>query len=378
MTTSEQAKHVRLIGRSDLGGWGDASQVVVQGDLCAVAAIGEAHEGTTLLDVSDPRTPRVLSQIPAPPGTHSHKVQLSGDLMFVNNERLKGYKGTDFVPGLRVYDVSKPDRPKALPPIVTSGVGIHRFRIDRERGLALLPTGEDGFLDKILWIVDIEDPAKPRLVSRWWLPGQWTAGGETSQAAAGERFAAHGPPWIEGDRLYLGYWDAGFVILDVKDLSRPTLLSRLDWSPPYHGHTHTAIPVPGRGIALVTDEAHGNKNYERSQFLWVVDVRDPRTPVPIATYRPALNGHMTSGGRFGAHNLHETVTGDRVFVVWFNAGLRILDIKDPYRPTEVGHYVPASDWGKPVQSNDVYVDHRGLVYITDRWGGGLHVLEYTP
>lgn len=378
MASGEQAKRVRLIGRSSLGGWGDSSQVVVQGNLACVAAIGDPHEGTTLLDVSDPRKPKVVSQVPAPPGTHSHKVQLWGDLMFVNNERLKGYKGNDFVPGLRVYDISKPEKPRALPPIVSGGVGVHRFRIDRERGLALLPTGEDGYLDKILWIVDIKDPAKPKLVSRWWLPGQWTAGGEQSTAAPGERFAAHGPPWIEGDRLYLGYWDAGFVILDVKDLSRPALLSRLDWSPPYQGHTHTAIPVPGRGVALVTDEAHGGQNYERSQFLWVVDVRDAANPVPIATYRPDLNGFMTSGGRFGAHNLHETVADDRVFVVWFNAGLRILDIRDPYRPTEVGHYVPASDWGKPVQSNDVFVDHRGLVYVTDRWGGGLHVLEYTP
>ncbi len=139
MVKGEQAKGVRLVGRSDLGGWGDASQVVVQGHIACVAAIGDrGHEGTTILEVADPRRPKVLSQIPAPPGTHSHKVQLWGDLMFVNNERLKNYQGTDFVPGLRVYDISTPTQPRALPPIVTGGVGVHRFRIDRERGLAAL------------------------------------------------------------------------------------------------------------------------------------------------------------------------------------------------------------------------------------------------
>jgi hypothetical protein len=374
----ERAKNVRLVGRSDLGGWTDSSQVVVQGNVACVAAIGDrGHEGTTILDVADPGRPKVVSQVPAPPGTHSHKVQLWGDLMFVNNERLKGYTGSEFVPGLRVYNIADPANPKPLPPIVTGGVGVHRFRIDRERGLALLPTGEDGYLDKILWIMDIKDPARPRLVGKWWLPGQWTAGGEVSQAGPGERFAAHGPPWIEGNLLYLGYWDAGLVILDVADLARPQLVSRLDWSPPYMGHTHTVVPVPGKGVALVTDEAIGGKNYERSQFLWVVDVRDAAHPVAIATYRPDLDGFMTSGGRFGAHNLHETVTGDLVFVVWFNAGLRVVNIADPYRPTEVGYHIPAATGNDPIQSNDVYVDHHGLIYVTDRWSGGLHILEYT-
>lgn len=378
MERTEQAKGVRLVGRSNLGGWGDASQVVVQGNIACVAAIGDrGHEGTTILDVADPRQPRVLTQIPAPPGTHSHKVQLWGDLMFVNNEKPKSYHGTEFVPGLRVFDISNPASPRPLPPILTSGVGVHRFRIDTERGLALLPTGDEGYLDKILWILDINDPSKPRLVSKWWLPGQWTAGGEISQAASGERFAAHGPPWIEGQYLYLGYWDAGFVILDVSDLGAPRLVSRVDWSPPFHGHTHTIVPVQGKPVALVTDEAHGTRNFERSQFLWVVDIQDHAHPVPVATYRPDLGGFLTSGGRFGAHNLFEKVTGDLVFVVWFNAGLRVVSISDPYRPTEVGFYIPGSDWGEPVQSNDVYVDDRGLIYITDRWGGGLHILEYT-
>ena len=374
----ERARNVRLVGQSDLGGWTDASQVVVQGNVACVAAIGDrGHEGTTIVDVADPRRPKVVSQIPAPPGTHSHKVQVWGDLMFVNNERLKGYTGSEFVPGLRVYHIADPAHPRPLPSIVTGGVGVHRFRIDRERGLALLPTGEDGYLDKILWIMDVQDPTRPRLIGKWWLPGQWTAGGEASQAAPGERFAAHGPPWVEENFLYLGYWDAGFVILDVTDLARPKLVSRLDWSPPYMGHTHTVVPLPGKGIALVTDEAHGSRNFERSQFLWVVDIREKARPVPIATYRPAPDGFMTSGGRFGAHNLHETVTGDLVFVVWFNAGLRVVSLADPYRPTEVGHYVPAADGGEPIQSNDVTVDDRGLIYVSDRWSGGLHILEYT-
>ena len=30
-----------------------------------------------------------------------------------------------------------------------------------------------------------------------------------------------------------------------------------------------------------------------------------------------------------------------------------------------------------IQTNDVDLDYRGLIYITDRAGNGLHVLEFT-
>ena len=77
--------------------------------------------------------------------------------------------------------------------------------------------------------------------------------------------------------------------------------------------------------------------------------------------------------------MHEKIDNDLVYVVWYNAGLRIVDVANPYQPKEVGHYIPATDFGRPtVQTNDIIVDERdGLIYITDRWGGGLHIVEYT-
>lgn len=49
-----------------------------------------------------------------------------------------------------------------------------------------------------------------------------------------------------------------------------------------------------------------------------------------------------------------------------------MNISDPFRPNEVGYYIPAGCNGKPTpQSNDVFVDGRGLIYLSDRWGYGL-------
>ena len=64
-------------------------------------------------------------------------------------------------------------------------------------------------------------------------------------------------------------------------------------------------------------------------------------------------------------------------------GTTILNVSDPFRPKEVGHFVPeTTDKTKPrlskvIQTNDVDLDYRGLIYITDRAGAGLHILEYT-
>ncbi len=51
--------------------------------------------------------------------------------------------------------------------------------------------------------------------------------------------------------------------------------------------------------------------------------------------------------------------------------MRVLDIRDPSRPVEVAHFIPAGD----ALTNNVEVDERGYVYIVDRAGLGLHVLE---
>ena len=71
-------------------------------------------------------------------------------------------------------------------------------------------------------------------------------------------------------------------------------------------------------------------------------------------------------------------------VVWLDAGLRVFDIEDPFRPREVGHYVPAGhermmdprpNRPRVIQSADCYVDREGLVYLTDS-NAGLNILRF--
>jgi hypothetical protein len=67
-----------------------------------------------------------------------------------------------------------------------------------------------------------------------------------------------------------------------------------------------------------------------------------------------------------------------VFLTYFNAGLRAVDVSDPLVPKEVGYYVPEVPEGQEnIQSNDVGADDEGRLYLIDRWGAGMHILEYT-
>ena len=77
-------------------------------------------------------------------------------------------------------------------------------------------------------------------------------------------------------------------------------------------------------------------------------------------------------------------TEDLVFATYHNAGLRIYDVRDMFRPEEVGFYVPPApakivdqrpNPAKAIQSCDVYVDNQGLMYLTDT-NAGLTILQY--
>jgi hypothetical protein len=79
-------------------------------------------------------------------------------------------------------------------------------------------------------------------------------------------------------------------------------------------------------------------------------------------------------------------------VTWFNAGVRAIDLRDPYSPREVGYFIPSitettekrcikvdgQDRCKiAIQSNNVETDDRGYIYVVDRANTGMHILELT-
>lgn len=364
--------NLKHIGHLDIPGGG---QVSVKD---RVAYIGHMAPplGTSIVDVSNPKSPKVLAQLEVPPTTHCHKARVNGrNILVVNCERYKDTPGP-FRPGFRILDVSRPAHPREITFVETAGIGVHRFDLDDR--YAYISTEMEGYVGCISVFYDLADPARPREVGRWWLPGQWTAGGETPTWEGKRRRTHH--PLRCGNRLYISCWFGGFAIVDATDLTRPRTISSLDWSPPYLAPTHTALRIPfalgGRDILAVSDEHITDDRYtDPSPFLWIVDITDESKPIPVSTYIVPESAVENRAGRFGCHQPQEQVHDAVLAVTWFSGGLRLVDIADPFRPAEIGYFIPDPvGGGRSAQSNDVFYDGNGLLYLIDRFNG-LDILE---
>jgi hypothetical protein len=362
----ESAHGLRLVGHSDLGGCGDGMQVLRHGDALYVGHFGISGMGTSILDVADPTRPRLVDQWPAPPGSHTHKVQVADDLLLVNQEQFRG--GKPFTAGMLVFDVSDPLAPRQLGHFDSGGAGVHRIVWTGGRYAHASVTPE-GFADRIWLVIDMNDPEHPVEAARFVLD---------EPEPAGARYAAH-HALVDGDVAYLGYCDAGMVVLDVADLARPREIARLTWE--QGGETHTCLPLPGRSLVVATDEQLKDGPAAPARLVHVIDVADPSRPRVIGACPEPEGDFRDRPLRFGPHNLHENRAGSYrserfVFVTYFNAGVRVYDLEDPLQPVEVAHWVPACPAGQAApQVNDIYVEESGLVWATDRIGGGLYALE---
>lgn len=353
------------------------------------------HRGWSVIDVTDPAAPEYCTYIPGPENTWTIQIQVADGKMIAGLERIApGWGGADGQPsaeGFFIFDVSDPTRPKQIGHFKTGSTGTHRNFYDGG-DIVHAAAGAPGLTGKIYRSIDIRDPSNPREIGRFSLPEQ-----EASADTKGLKFSLHGPAQIEGERAYLSYGDGGGIILDVSDLAKPTLVSQLA----FRGITatqgiHTYLPLPRRKIALINDEAIRENGDENLNLAGIVDISDelrPRMmsllPLPEPPPESELNNFYEKAGRFGPHNHHhpnhQACLEDRddvAYLTYFNAGLRVYDIRDPRQPKEIGYFVPADPTvrigTKPsrlvAQSEDVLVDRRGFIYLSDKTHG-IHILR---
>jgi hypothetical protein len=396
---------IRHLSYSDQGGRPDGVQVMVNRRHVYVGHM--FSDGVTILDAADPRELKPVGFFTAGGNTRTHHRQVADDLMLLANganivamqsyDNMRGYfennladsitNRRQFRSGLSIHDISNPAVMKEIAFLEIPGFGINRLWWPGGR-YAYLSAHFDGFTDHILCIVDLNTITKPEIVSRWWLPGMHRAGGEKSTVPAGRRVALH-HMLTAGNRGYAAWRDGGLTIHDISDPASPKLLSSINWSPPFPGGTHTALPLPGRDLLVVADEANAEKCAKGTFRTFIVDVRAPEHPVPVATLPSPAEQDFCAIGVFGPHNLHENRPGsfqseETIFATYNNAGVRVFDIKDAFAPKQIAYWVPPAptrlidprpNVALAVKSADVYVTTEGLMFVSD-WNAGLHVLEY--
>ncbi len=353
--------------------------------------------GWSIVDVTDPKAAKVVKFIPGP--DNSSTVQMDWAQGFMETPLSKIPAGRDFDEkkaydgGFYMWDLKDPLNPQKLGH--WKSVGTHRNYYDG--GRYVHATSEmEGYKGQIYVIVDVSDPRNPTEAGRWWVPGQHTAGGESSA----ENISMHGPAIPIGNLVYLSYGAAGMVILDISNVAKPKLVGQLDFSPPFHSGiaVHTVLPLPDRKIAIVNSEAGPEYCKEPSNHASIVDISDPAKPWLISMLPRPLPppgypvADFCDKGRFGPHNVstlqHNSFVqkqGDVLFLTYFTAGLRAYDISDARAPKEVGYFIapdPTKRYGPlpagalVTDTEDVLVDTRGYIYITDR-NQGIWILRYT-
>jgi hypothetical protein len=215
-----------------------------------------------------------------------------------------------------------------------------------------------------------------------------------------------------------GTWTGDADRPSEADLLAPQV-ARLDMSPDQGGHT--SMPVFGltpasyrdftefktRDIVLLASEATADLCKEAPHWSFIVDVtvENSKTAPPGTRLEPdPLQGPMIlstmsvdpragekfprgnyckRGARFGVHSSEENFRnpfyGRVTFLAYFTGGVRAWDIREPQAPVEVGFYVPVAN-ANTIQpdgymTNNVEVDNRGFIFVTDRNGSGLDILE---
>ncbi|MCI5111557.1 MAG: hypothetical protein MRY75_13480 [Marivita sp.] len=413
--TYELSRNIRRLGHLDIEGGGE----VVVRDGYAYVGHMKPPMGTSIIDMSDPAHPKVVSHV-APPDewSHTHKVKVVGDLMITNVEmdrrhflrkgdkiaglRAEGLSDDQIaerlavkpsdIPvleealargytsgGFRVWDISNKAEPKLLSYVKTHGFGVHRF--DMDANYAYISTEMEGYVGNILVIYDLSDPTNPTEVSRWHMPGQHVANGETPTGVGYSHRLHHAMRC--GDELWAAVWHAGIRVLDASDITKPTLKGSYRFPKGIPEPTHTVMPleqtINGRRYAIAIDEEHDHKPGRLHGFIWVMDVTDLENMEPIAAWD--LSERVCpwvgeAGVRFGGHQYREKLDSTLIYATWFAGGLRVLDVADPHLPVEVAHFMKPGPTGAPPQSNDVDVDDNGLIYVLDR-NRGLDILEMT-
>ena len=443
----EERLNTRLVGLHDLQGRSAYQPLPVrQGErriLYVGHHAGEAvnpltgavePNGTSVVDVTAADAPVYLAHIPPTGGASgAQMVQVCEGGRLPDGEdgrfyllRSNGNRSHE------LWDVTEPARPAFLRTVAEMGrtpagaQHTHKSWWECDTGIAHLVGTVDGWrAPRVLQIFDLADPAAPRRIRDFSLPGVQPAAAGPIPGGSGIHEAV-----VLDNRVYLAYGtsaEGAVQILDREKLLRgdPDAAAPLASSPealaypevgrldlPSFWGGHTAMPlldvaIPDyagnrdhatRDFLFVVSESVGNACQETRHVTLMLDITDEAHPLPIATFQvPESSGDFcTRGGRFGPHapqwSMEPPFYGKLMVVSWFNAGARVIDIRDPFDLLEVAYYIPATTertaercatidgvetCGVAIQTNNVEVDDRGLIYLADRADTGLHIVELT-
>ena len=351
-----------------------------------------SHE---IYDVTDPAHPsRLTAVVEGLTGTHKSWWECdTGIAYLVGNSRPEGWIGGNH---MKIYDLSDPAKPVYIrdfgllgsQPGATSheglanATGLHgpiSAGPGKNRVYAAYGTGANGviqILDRQKLLTAFKNPLKPT----------------TEEMLAPQvGFVVMSPD--QGAHTVMPLY--GVPVPEFQGYTAPDSLKKRD-----------LLIVPSESSRGDHCAAGPGGDRPAPHLAFLVDITKEAAPWNLSTFRvPDNPGNFCGkGGRFGAHasteSFYPAYYGKLAIFSWFNAGTRIFDIRDPFAVQEVAYFIPAPNkftmafcpdgvshpdgdpkitpaCTKVIQTNNVELDDRGLIYSADRAGTGLHIIRLT-
>ena len=407
-----ESRNMELVGYNDLQGRSAYQPTIHKQGTRWIAYIGhhggtqmntltgkQESNGTSIVDVTDPRQPKYLAHIPGEmptPGTGesggAQMTRVCDGAQLPRADKSKVYLLRTYGNSAHeLWDVTDPAKPIRVTVVVSGLRDTHKSFWECDTGIAFLVSGlPDWRTRRMTQIFDLSEPSEPRFIRNYGLPGQQP--GATSAVPTELHGAISTGP--KGNRIYFGYGTGGNGIIQIVDREKllngpkePTdanltyaQIARVEL-PPDVG-AHTTFPILGMQLAefakqklrpgnaaaagiehdhdgtapdrtqarrdflAVVGETTANECLENRQMLRIFDITTESKPLGVATWTVPESSvsFCDRGGRFGTHSSNENMTptyyGRVIFLAHFNAGVRAIDVRNPLQPVEIGYYIP--------------------------------------
>src|SRR4051794_2132545 len=346
---------------------------------CAYFGKGSDVTGTQVLDVSNPATPvptEVLNTPAMLSPWESLRVNAKRKLLVADHWSLALESPLNNY--LDIFDVSGDcAHPRLVSTTDMSPAYGHEgwFSPDGDT-YYMSSTGADGAAT--VHPVDISDPAHPKLLASWTFPSQTHGGSTTEDGTRSFICQQQAPP---KDKLW---------IVDTSEIAQrkanpqPHTLAEIPLDDNQWCQAAYRVTYNGHPFLIQYGERSGAADCSRSQDNWanfgyprIFDLADERHPklVSTALLQVDLPQHckeVTGEGAFNGlgYSVHHC-SPDRLYnptilaCDYFAAGMRVLDIRDPYHPVEIGYFNPGTTAVVGTGARPVVLAERGEIWFVN-------------
>jgi hypothetical protein len=248
--------------------------------------------GLTVYDVADKAHPVFRRTVTLPGDGYWNGVWAKDDALYVASAAR----------GVLVFDITQPAEPMFLKSLPSTPIEVHTVLVDGERLYAMSPDPGSEVL-----VFDLFQPREPVLLNRF------TPQGGKEQGYPHDAFAYQG-------RLYINFWELGFVITDATNPRSLVELGRYTYGR-QTSHANAVGTIAGRTIAF-----EGGEGFDA--HLRVLDVTDPAKVAKIAEWRLRPQSSI--------HNM--LLVGTRLYIAHYQEGVRVLDVSNPAQPQQLAYF----------------------------------------